>query len=70
MPPEQDSPRGPAFQPDRWDPDAFAANARSCQASCDSIGECDTPEKALSVLPLLVLAILVGYRIRTRTRLE
>ena len=27
VPPEQDSPPGPAFQPDRWDAEAFAASA-------------------------------------------
>ena len=68
VPPEQESPRGPAFQPARWDPEAFAAGARDCQAGCDDVGECDAPEKALTVLPLVLL--LVGYRIWTRTRLE
>ncbi len=70
VPPEQESPRGPAFQPARWDPEAFAAGARDCQAGCDEVGECDAPEKALTVLPLVLLLVLVGYRIRTRARLE
>jgi hypothetical protein len=62
VPPEQDSPRGPAFQPSRWDPEAFAASARPCQARCDEVGECDAPEKALTataiVLPLALFAAL------------
>lgn len=45
---EQSSPPGPAFQPARWDADAFAAGARGCRADCDEVGECDTPEKALT----------------------
>ena len=69
VPPEQDSPRGPAFQPDRWDPEAFAAGARPCQAACDDVGECDAPEKALTVaavaLPLALLAAL-WRRVRRR----
>jgi len=72
VPPEQDSPRGPAFQAGRWDPDAFAAGARSCQASCDAVGECDAPEKAITVaavaLPLAALAALWRRRQRMRTR--
>jgi hypothetical protein len=44
VPPEQDSPLGPAFQPARWDADAFAASARPCQAACNTVGECDGPE--------------------------
>ena len=52
VPPEQESPRGPAFQPARWDPEAFAAGARPCQAGCDDVGECDAPEKALTVAAL------------------
>ena len=49
VPGEQDSPRGPAFQPQkRWsDPDAWAESARDCQAECDRVGECDSAEKAL-----------------------
>jgi hypothetical protein len=69
VPPEQDSPPGPAFQPSRWDPEAFAAGARSCQAGCDSVGECDGPEKALTAGALLV-ALFALYRTLTRTRGE
>jgi hypothetical protein len=49
IPGEQDSPRGPAVQPDgRWsDPDGWAKKARDCQADCNSIDKCDTPETVL-----------------------
>ena len=48
IPGEQDSPRGPAFQPERWnDPGAWAEAARSCQAHCDEVDECDHAEPAL-----------------------
>jgi hypothetical protein len=47
-PAEQSSPRGPAFQGQRWsDPEAWAASARDCQADCDRVDECDTPETAM-----------------------
>jgi hypothetical protein len=69
VPPEQESPSGPAFQPSRWDPEAFAASAGPCRASCDTVGECDGPEKALTAVPVLILlAALWGYRTRTRRR--
>ena len=63
IPFEQSSPPGPAFQPDRWDdPAAFAASARSCQADCDAVGECDGPEKALTAAALLApLALLAAW---------
>jgi hypothetical protein len=50
VPPEQDSPRGPGFQGQgRWsDPQAWARAARSCQAECDKVGECDRPEELLA----------------------
>jgi hypothetical protein len=68
VPPEQESPRGPAFQPDRWDPEAFAASARACQADCDSVGECDAPEKALTAAAIaLPLAGFVLW-LRRRTK--
>ena len=47
VPPEQDSPLGPSFQPGRWDAAAFAASAGSCRAACDQVGECDGREKAV-----------------------
>ena len=69
VPPEQDSPPGPAFQPSRWDPEAFAAGARSCRAQCDSVGECDAPEKALTVAGIGTLLFAL-YRTLTRSRRE
>jgi Vacuolar protein sorting-associated protein 62 len=73
VPPEQDSPLGPFFQPGRWDAAAFAASAGSCRAACDQVGECDGPEKALTAVPFLALLGVFGlrrYRTRTRTRGE
>ena len=71
IPGEQDSPRGPALQYARWgDPDAWARGARNCRASCDRIGECDAPEKAISGAgAAAVLALLaLGWRRRRRAR--
>lgn len=50
LPLESSSPRGPAFQGERWDdPSAFAASARDCMAGrCDARGECDNAELALA----------------------
>ena len=49
IPPEQDSPLGPAFQPERWsDPASWAHAARSCQARCNRVGECDWREYLLA----------------------
>jgi hypothetical protein len=62
IPPGQDSPLGPAFQRDRWDAPAFAASARSCQASCNTVGECDGRETAMSFAA--ILAGLWRYRRR------
>jgi hypothetical protein len=73
VPPEQDSPLGPVFQPGRWDAAAFAASAGSCRAAGDQVGECDGREKALTAVPLLALLGWFGlrrYRTRTRTRGE
>jgi hypothetical protein len=49
IPGEQDSPRGPTFQPnDRFDdPDAWARGARDCQADCNTIDKCDTSETVM-----------------------
>jgi hypothetical protein len=73
VPPEQDSPLGPVFQPSRWDAAAFAASAHGCRAACDQVGECDGREKALTAVPFALLLALLGrwrYRTRTRTRGE
>ena len=69
VPFEQSSPPGPAFQPARWDdPAAFAASARSCQADCDTVGECDGPEKALTAAAILAPLALVAAWWRRRRR--
>jgi hypothetical protein len=48
VPGEQDSPRGPAFQPQRWrDPDGWAQAAGRCRVGCDRVDECDGRETAL-----------------------
>jgi hypothetical protein len=62
IPPEQDSPYGPAFQKQgRWsDPDRWARAARTCRAGCDRVDECDQREKALTVGGGLAGAALIG----------
>lgn len=73
VPGEQDSPHGPAFQRGRrWsDPDAFADAARSCQAGCDHVNECDAPERGLSLaFAAIPLALLLVLRRRLRERSE
>ena len=69
FPPEQSSPRGPAFQGIRWDdPDAFARSARPCTGRrCVAVGACDGPETALS-LGALALAVLAGFGVWRRRR--
>ena len=69
VPPEQDSPLGPAFQPSRWDAEAFAASTGSCRAGCDEVGECDGPEKLLTVAGLLA-ALLATWRLARRARVR
>jgi hypothetical protein len=68
VPPEQDSPLGPAFQRDRWDAAGFAASAHPCQASCNTVGECDGRETAVSFAAILAVLALGLWRYRTRTR--
>jgi hypothetical protein len=65
-PAEQDSPLGPAFQPDRWDAAGFAASARPCQASCNTVGECDGRETALTFVSLLAVLVVGLGRYRRR----
>jgi hypothetical protein len=67
IPGEQDSPHGPAFQPSRWDPNAFADDAHGCRAGCDHVGECDTRENALVAVPIALVA-LIALRLRRRPR--
>jgi hypothetical protein len=66
IPPEQDSPLGPAFQRARWDAPAFAASARSCQASCNTVGECDGRETALSFIAVFAVLLAGLWRYRRR----
>ena len=70
VPPEQDSPRGPAFQEERWgDPQSWARTARGCQAECDGVGECDRPEDLLAggaVIAAVGVIGFIGYRRRQR----
>jgi hypothetical protein len=69
---EEDSPRGPAFQPQgRWsDPSAWARSASGCRAGCDAVDECDGGETALGASGVAVLAVagLVVARRRRRRR--
>jgi hypothetical protein len=73
VPGEQGSPYGPAFQPQgRWsDPDGWARAARPCTfGRCDSVGECDGRETALSVGAGGAVVALLGWvwwRRRTST---
>jgi hypothetical protein len=74
IPGEQDSPHGPAFQPDgRWsDPDGWAGKARDCQADCNSIDKCDTPETlggggAIAAAGAGAIALFIRRRNRGQT---
>jgi Vacuolar protein sorting-associated protein 62 len=69
IPGEQDSPRGPAFQPDRWDANAFAAAAHPCHAGCDHVNECDARENLVGAgVVALPLALVLLLRQRRRPR--
>lgn len=72
VPGEEDSPRGPAFQPQaRWsDPDGWARRARPCTYDrCDKAGECDSRERLLGVAaPALALLAVLGVRRRRSSR--
>ncbi len=59
IPGEQDSPKGPAFQPERWDAGAFAAGAHDCRAACTKVDECDDGENRLGIA-ILFLFVLTG----------
>jgi hypothetical protein len=69
IPGEQDSPRGPAFQPERWrDPDAWADAARGCQAGCDAVDECDGRETALGTAGVALGTGALGFGALRRRR--
>jgi uncharacterized protein (TIGR03382 family) len=70
LPGEQDSPRGPAFQPQgRWDdPEAWADAARSCRAGCDAVDECDGAETALGAGGLAAVGGIAGLAWLRRRR--
>lgn len=70
VPPEQDSPRGPAFQEQgRWsDPDGWARQASPCRADCDEVGECDGGEKLMGVGGLAAIAAVVAVLVVRRRR--
>jgi hypothetical protein len=70
IPGEQDSPLGPAFQRDRWDPNVLAAAAHGCMAPCRRVGACDAREKTIGFGALALLLLAVAYPIRTLTRRE
>jgi hypothetical protein len=67
IPGEQDSPHGPAFQPSRWDANAFAASAHPCRADCDHVNECDTRENAVAAGAVAAL-LAVGLALWRRGR--
>jgi hypothetical protein len=72
FPPEQSSPRGPAFQPQgRWsDPDGWAAAARPCTGRrCVELGACDGREDALGAAAIAapILLLVIAWR-RRRVR--
>jgi hypothetical protein len=60
--PEQSSPRGPAFQGERWDdPDGWARSARACTGRrCVRLGACDGAETALAAAIAAPVALLVA----------
>jgi hypothetical protein len=74
VPGEEDSPRGPAFQPQgRWsDPDAWAGAARPCtRGRCARVGACDGAEMGVWGGGLVAVAAVGGWalwRVRRRRR--
>ena len=69
VPGEMDSPRGPAFQGERWDdPGAFAASAAECRSlTCARAGACDTAENAMAGTAVaLLLAAGAAFARRRR----
>jgi hypothetical protein len=72
IPGEMSSPRGPAFQPDRWDAAAWADRARPCtRRDCDERGECDGQETAIAaILAALGLIVAIWLAIRRVRRAD
>jgi Vacuolar protein sorting-associated protein 62 len=68
IPGEQDSPRGPAFQPERWDADAWADAAHGCRVGCDSVDECDGRETTLGAAGIALGAGALGFGLLRRRR--
>ena len=70
VPGEMSSPRGPAFQPERWDAAGWAAAAQPCtKRDCDRRGECDGRETAMAaVLALLGLLVAGWFAVRRARR--
>lgn len=68
IPGEQSSPRGPAFQPDRWDAAGWAASARAYRPGCMEIDACDGAETALGLGGLALAAAGLALALRRRRR--
>jgi hypothetical protein len=70
IPGEMDSPRGPAFQPARWDAAGWAAGARPCtRQRCDERGECDGRETVLAAgLAAIGLGMALWFGVRRMRR--
>jgi hypothetical protein len=69
VPGEQDSPRGPAFQPNRWDdPQDWAGNARAYRAECRAVDACDGGEVGLGVAAILAAITALGLAWRRWSR--
>ena len=68
VPGEQDSPRGPAFQDERWKAAAWARDAHSCRAGCDREDECDGAETVLGIGSAAALVGVGGLVWRRRRR--
>jgi len=58
LPGEQDSPKGPYFQPDRWDADAFAASAHPCMPTCTKVNVCDRKETRMRFALVFGIALI------------
>jgi hypothetical protein len=69
VPGEQDSPRGPAFQSDRWDdPEGWADDAREYRAECDAVDTCDGGEVALGIAGIVSSTVTLGLAWLRRRR--